>query len=52
MTDKETTLSLINKMGAKVIYEAENYIEIENPCNGENISFEFNSVGDLLRIYS
>lgn len=52
MTDKETILLLLNKIGSKVVYETQTCIEIENPCNGENISFDFNLDGDFLRIYS
>lgn len=52
MKDREKILLLLRKINSKVVYEFQDHIEIENPCIGENISFDFNLDGDLLRIYS
>lgn len=52
MTDKEMVLYLINKASNIIEYEDSNNIEINNFMYGENISFEFDLDGNIIRIYS
>ncbi len=52
MTDREMILYLINKSFNTIEYEDTNYIEISNLMYGEYITFEFNTNGELVEIYS
>lgn len=49
---KEEVLKMIKTLNQKIVCQGKDYIEIENPCYGETISFIFNSKDILTEIYS
>lgn len=52
MTDREMVLYLINRASNTIEYEDPNNIEVNNFMYGENVSFEFDSDGNIICIYS
>lgn len=51
--NREEVEQMINTLiDQKIVYSDANSIEIENTMCGENITFVFNSLGELENIYS
>jgi len=52
MTDREIIKKLMEKTGQVIFSETNGYIEYENPCYGESITFEFDEDGSLIDVIS
>lgn len=52
MTDRELLGILLSHLNNQTIYcNQSDYVEIQNTCFGENITFEFDKKGNIIRIY-
>lgn len=56
MTDRELVMELLRKINQRILYDGAfedgTSIEIENAAFGEQISFDFDEDGKIIRIYS
>lgn len=46
-TDKETLLEIFKRAGVNIVYEQDDYIEVEPETYGENVGFDFDSQGNF-----
>lgn len=42
-TDRETLLEIFKRAGVNIVYEQDDYIEVEPETYGENVGFDFDS---------
>ena len=49
-TDKETLLEIFKRAGVNIVYEQDDYIEVEPETYGENIGFDFDSQGNFKKL--
>lgn len=49
-TDKETLLEIFKRAGVNIVYEQDNYIEVEPETYGENVGFDFDSQGNFKKL--
>lgn len=49
-TDKETLLEIFKRAGVNIVYEQDDYIEVEPEAYGENVGFEFDSQGNFKKL--
>lgn len=52
MTKKEVKRMIKSLVEQEIVYEDKTTIELENPCYGEDIVFEFDDDGKLIAIRS
>ena len=52
MNDREIIKKLMEKTEQVILSEDNGYIEYENPCYGESITFEFDENGSLVDVIS
>lgn len=49
-TDRETLLEIFKRAGVNIVYEQEDYIEVEPETYGENVGFDFDSQGNFKKL--
>lgn len=49
-TDKETLLEIFKRAGVNIVYEQDDYIEVEPETYGENVGFDFDSQGNFKKL--
>lgn len=49
-TDRETLLEIFKRAGVNIVYEQDDYIEVEPETYGENIGFDFDSQGNFKKL--
>ena len=49
-TDRETLLEISKRAGVNIVYEQDDYIEVEPETYGENVGFDFDSQGNLKKL--
>ena len=49
-TDRETLLEIFKKAGVNIVYEQDDYIEVEPETYGENVGFDFDSQGNFKKL--
>ena len=49
-TDRETLLEIFKRAGVNIVYEQDDYIEVEPETYGENVGFDFDSQGNFKKL--
>ena len=49
-TDKEILLEIFKRAGVNIVYEQDDYIEVEPETYGENVGFDFDSQGNFKKL--
>ena len=49
-TDRETLLEIFKRAGVNIVYEQDDYIEVEPETYGENVCFDFDSQGNFKKL--
>lgn len=49
-TDRETLLGIFKRAGVNIVYEQDDYIEVEPETYGENVGFDFDSQGNFKKL--
>ncbi len=49
-TDRETLLEIFKRVGVNIVYEQDDYIEVEPETYGENVGFDFDSQGNFKKL--
>lgn len=49
-TDRETLLEIFKRAGVNIVYEQDDYIEVEPENYGENVGFDFDSQGNFKKL--
>lgn len=49
-TDRETLLEIFKRAGVNIVYEQDDYIEVEPETYGENVGFNFDSQGNFKKL--
>lgn len=49
-TDRETLLEIFKRAGVNIVYEQDDYIEVEPETYGKNVGFDFDSQGNFKKL--
>lgn len=49
-TDREVMLEIFKRTGVNIVYEQDDYIEVEPETYGETVGFCFDKNGNLLKL--
>lgn len=49
-TDREILLEIFKRAGVNIVYEQDDYIEVEPETYGENVGFDFDSQGNFKKL--
>lgn len=49
-TDREILLEIFKRAGVNIVYEQDDYIEVEPETYGESVGFEFDSQGNFKKL--
>lgn len=49
-TDRETLLEIFKRTGVNIVYEQDDYIEVELETYEENVGFDFDSQGNFKKL--
>ena len=49
-TDRDILLEIFKRAGVNIIYEQEDYIEVEPETYGEGVGFDFDSQGNFKKL--
>lgn len=49
-TDRETLLEIFKRAGVNIVYEQDDYIEVEPETYKENVGFDFDSQGNFKKL--
>ena len=49
-TDRDILLEIFKRAGVNIVYEQDDYIEVEPETYGENVGFDFDSQGNFKKL--